>query len=182
VDQPAQTNNSKGRGGQVDATGKDNTWREKVKLQKVDEIIDKYDGEKSWLVMILQDIQQEYHYLPASALERVASILGISLSQVYNVATFYSSFSLTKRGKHLVRFCDGTACHLRGSGSIHDEIKRHLGIEVGQTTPNKKFTFEDVACLGACALAPVMTVDSKYYGSMTPEKVRQALEQYKAEP
>jgi NADH-quinone oxidoreductase subunit E len=150
-----------------------------VKLKKVDEIIDKYDGEKSWLVMILQDIQQEYRYLPASALERVASKLGISLSHVYNVATFYSSFSLTKRGKHLIRICDGTACHLRGSRSIRDEIKRWVGIEEGQTTADKKFTFEAVACLGACALAPVMTVDSKYHGSMTAGKVRQALEQYK---
>jgi len=150
-----------------------------VKLKKVDEIIDKYDGEKSWLVMVLQDVQQEYRYLPASALERVASRLGISLSQVYNVATFYSSFSLTKRGKHLIRICDGTACHLRRSSNIRDEIKRHLGIEVGQTTADKKFTFEAVACLGACALAPVMTVDHEYHGSMTPDKVRLTLEQYK---
>jgi len=150
-----------------------------VKLKKVDEIIDKYDGEKSWLVMILQDIQQEYRYLPASALERVASKLGISLSHVYNVATFYSSFSLTKRGKHLIRICDGTACHLRGSRSIRDEIKRWVGIEEGQTTADKKFTFEAVACFGACALAPVMTVDCEYHGRMTPEKVRRALERYK---
>lgn len=150
-----------------------------MKLEKVDEIIDKYDGEKSWLVMVLQDVQQEYRYLPASALERTASRLGISLSQVYNVATFYSSFSLTKRGKHLIRICDGTACHLRRSSNIRDEIKRHLGIEVGQTTADKKFTFEAVACLGACALAPVMTVDHEYHGSMTPDKVRLTLEQYK---
>jgi NADH-quinone oxidoreductase subunit E len=150
-----------------------------VKLKKVDEIVDKYDGEKSWLVMILQDIQQEYHYLPSSALERTANRLGISLSQVYNVATFYSSFSLTKRGKHLIRICDGTACHLRGSSSIRDEIKRQLGVEIGQTTADKKFTFEAVACLGACALAPVMTVDFQYHGSMAPDKVRRTLERYR---
>ena len=148
-------------------------------LKKVDEIVDGYDGEDSWLVMILQDIQQEYNYLPAKSLKRVAARLEIPLSRVYNVATFYSSLSLTERGKYLIKVCDGTACHLRGFVNIRDEIKRQLGIEKGQTTADKKFTLEVVACLGACALAPVMTINSAYHGQMTPEKIRKALEEYK---
>ena len=150
-----------------------------MNLKKVDQIIDKYGGEKSWLVMILQDIQQEFRYLPHFALERTANKLGISPSQVYNVATFYSSFSLTERGRHLIRICDGTACHLRGSVNIRDELKRRLGIEVGQTTSDEEFTLEAVACLGTCALAPVMTIDSEYHGSMTIDKITTVLDQYK---
>ncbi|MDY6913629.1 MAG: NADH-quinone oxidoreductase subunit NuoE [Planctomycetota bacterium] len=149
-------------------------------LVKVDNIIDNYDGEKSWLIMILQDVQEAYNYLPAEALQRVAEKLGVGLGQLYNVATFYSSFSLTERGRHVIRVCDGTACHLRGSDNLRDEITRQLGIEEGQTTPDKMFTFETVACLGACALAPVMTIDSKYYGKLTPNKVKAALDTCKA--
>ena len=148
-------------------------------LKKVDEIVDGYDGEDSWLVMILQDIQQEYNYLPAKSLKRVAARLEIPLSRVYNVATFYSSLSLTERGKYLIKVCDGTACHLRGFVNIRDEIKRQLGIEKGQTTADKKFTLEVVACLGACAIAPVAAVNSSYYGDMTAEKVKQMIEQYR---
>ena len=124
-------------------------------LTAVDKIIDTYQGEQSWLVMILQDIQEEYNYLPVQAIERVADKLDIPLSKVHNVATFYSSFSLTERGKHLIKVCDGTACHLRGFMNVRDEITRQLGIGEGETTKDKMFTLEVVACLGACALAPV---------------------------
>ena len=148
-------------------------------LTKVDKIIDEYQGEDSWLVMILQDVQEEYNFLPLPALERVAEKLNVPLSRVYNVATFYSSLSLTERGKHLIRVCDGTACHLRGFTNLRDEITRQLDIREGQTTEDKMFTLEVVACLGACALAPVMNIDGSYYGQMTPEKVRQTLAQYK---
>jgi NADH-quinone oxidoreductase subunit E len=129
--------------------------------------------------MILQDIQEKYNFLPVAALKRVAENLNIPLSRVYNVATFYSSFSLTERGKHLIKVCDGTACHLRNSGNIRDGITRQLNIEEGQTTADKRYTLEIVACLGACALAPVMTVNSDYHGQMTPEKIKETLEQYK---
>ncbi len=149
-----------------------------MELTKADEIVDEYQQDKSWLIMILQDIQDVYNYLPAEALDRVAERLGIALGQVYNVATFYSSFSLKPRGKHLVRVCDGTACHLRGAVNLREEITRWLGITEGQTTPDKMFTLEVVACLGACALAPVMTVGSQYHGQMTAEKLHQTLEEY----
>src|SRR3989338_4610560 len=121
-------------------------------LTKIDKIIDAYNGDDSWLVMILQDIQDEYNFLPHPALERVAEKLDIPLSRVNNVATFYSSFSLKERGKHLIKVCDGTACHLRGFANLRDEIFRQLNIKEGQTTDDKMFTLEVVACLGACAL------------------------------
>lgn len=148
-------------------------------LTKVDEVIDSYDGDKSWLVMILQDVQEAYNYLPVEALRHVAETLGLGLGHVCNVATFYRSFSLTERGRHLIRVCDGTACHLRGGPLLRDNICRELGIEEGETTPDKMFTLETVACLGACALAPVMTVGQQYHGQMTPEKVRQTIETYR---
>ena len=148
-------------------------------LTKVDRIVNEYDCQDSWLVMILQDIQDEFNFLPGPAIERVAEKLDIPLSRVYNVATFYSSFSLTERGEHIIKVCDGTACHLRGAINILDEIKRHLGIEAGQTTEDKKFTLETVACLGACALAPVMSVDTKFYGKLDANRIRTTLDFYR---
>ena len=151
-------------------------------LTGVDEILDRYGRQDSWLVMILQDVQQVYNYLPAAALHRVAEGLKISLGRVYNVATFYSSFSLVERGRYVVRVCDGTACHMRGSVNVREEVQRELKIEQGQTTDDRMFTLETVACVGACALAPVMAVDSKYYGKLTPEKVRTTLQAYRQMP
>ena len=150
-------------------------------LTKVDEIIADYDGDKSWLVMILQDVQEAYNYLPADELKRVADGLDVPRSQVYNVATFYSSFSLTERGRHVIRVCDGTACHLRGGTHLRDQITRQLGIEEGQTTDDKMFSLEVVACLGACALAPVMTIGRTYHGQMTLDKLTDALESCRSE-
>ena len=148
-------------------------------LTKVDEIINKYHSNDSWLIMTLQDIQEKYNFLPVAALKRVAEKLDIPLSRVYNVATFYSSFSLTERGKHLIRVCDGTACHLRNSGNIRDEITRQLDIEEGQTTKDKMFTLDMVVCLGACALSPVISIDGQCYGNMDTEKVKTILNFYR---
>ncbi len=152
-----------------------------MNLTKVDEIIDRYNGDGSWLVMILQDVQEAFNYLPLQVLRHVSEVLGVSMSRIYNVATFYSSFSLTERGRHLIKVCDGTACHLRGARLLYDEIARTLKIDAGETTPDRVFTLETVACLGACALAPVMTVGSKYHGQMTREKLRHTLETYRNE-
>jgi len=147
-----------------------------VDLATVDQVIERYGGDKSWLVMILQDLQGEYNYLPRPVLERVAERLDVGFSRVYNVATFYSSFSLKERGKHIIRVCDGTACHLRGGPLLRDQISRLLDIDVGETTKDKLFTLEVVACLGACALAPVMTVGNRYYGRLTIPRLREILE------
>ena len=148
-------------------------------LTKVDEIVESYDCNESWLVMILQDVQEALNYLPGEALRHVAKRLDLGLGHVYNVATFYSSFSLVERGKHVIKVCDGTACHLRGAVNLRDEISRQLGIDDGETTEDKIFTLETVSCLGACALAPVMAVGSQYHGQLTAEKVRQTLDFYR---
>ncbi|MEI7835902.1 MAG: NAD(P)H-dependent oxidoreductase subunit E, partial [Planctomycetota bacterium] len=150
-----------------------------VDLADADAVIDSYGADKSWLVMILQDIQEAYNYLPQPVLEHVASRLGLATSHVYRVATFYASFSLKPRGQHIIRVCDGTACHLRGGGTLLDQIRRTLAIDEDETTTDGLFTLEVVACLGACALAPVMMVDGEYHGQMTPEKVRETLAYYR---
>jgi NADH:ubiquinone oxidoreductase subunit E len=154
------------------------TAEKPVSLKAADAVIRKYGAEKSWLVMIIQDVQEAYNWLPEPVLWHIAERLGLPPSHVYNVATFYASFSLKARGKHVIRLCDGTACHLRGSVWLRDEISRVVGIQEGQTTPDGTFTFETVACLGACALAPVMAIGRKYYGQMTPEKVKETLKHY----
>ena len=151
----------------------------KMNLKKVDEIIKNYKNNDSWLVMILQDVQEKYNYLPVEAIKRVAEKLQIPLSRVFNVATFYSSLSLAERGKHVIKVCDGTACHLRGFTNLRDEITRKLGIKENETTEDKEFTLEVVACLGACALAPVMSIDNKCYGKINNEKVNETLDCYK---
>ena len=149
-----------------------------MNLKKVDEIIKKYNGKDSWLVMILQDVQEEYNYLPVEAIKHISENMHIPLSRVFSVATFYSSLSLTERGKHLIKVCDGTACHLRGFINIRDEIIRQLNIKENETTEDKKFTLEVVACLGACALAPVMAVNTEYHGNMDATKIKDTLAQY----
>ncbi len=148
-------------------------------LTATDKIINNYDGDPSWLVMILQDAQEHYNYLPRPVLEHVAEKLSLPFTHVYRVATFYSSFCLTERGRYVIRVCDGTACHLRGANNLRNEICRRLGIEDGQTTDDMMFTLESVACLGACALAPVMAVGKRYHGQMTPDKVAETLDYYR---
>ncbi|MCK4999472.1 MAG: NADH-quinone oxidoreductase subunit NuoE [Anaerohalosphaera sp.] len=156
-----------------------NNIQEKPDLTEVERIIAKYNGKDSWLVMILQDIQEAYNYLPEPTLELVAEKLNIPLSRVHSVATFYSSLSLQERGRHVIRVCDGTACHLKGFVNLRDEIERQTGLTEGQTTPDKRFSFEVVACLGACAIAPVMSVGNDYHGEMSAEKIKDVLSKYK---
>ncbi len=123
------------------------------------------------LVPILQQVQKAYGYLPKPILMAVSDRTGISASQIYGVATFYEQFYLEPHGRHTVRCCRGTACHVKGGHNIIKTLKRTLGIEPGETTDDMEFTFETVACLGACALAPVMVVDGTYYGKMSYRKV-----------
>lgn len=147
-------------------------------LKKVDEIINKYNAEKSSLIGIFQDIQQEYRYLPREAIARVVERLGIPLTQAYMVATFYKSFSLVPRGEHEIHVCLGTACHLRGGQRLVENFERSLGVKAGGTTVDAKFTLETVNCLGACALAPLVRVDEKNYGKMTGDKVVKIIREY----
>lgn len=144
-------------------------------LAKVESIVSENKRLGRGLVSTLQDIQSELNYLPEEALIRVAEGLELPLSQVYGVATFYTSFSLKPRGRHKVNVCLGTACHVRGAEQIMGKLERSLQVKVGETTPDMEFTLEKVNCVGACALGPVVVTDGKYFGDMSPPKVERML-------
>ncbi len=127
------------------------------------------------MLAILSDVQAKYGYLSQEVLRRVAAATGGSLTDIYGVATFYKAFSLKPRGKHLVSVCLGTACHVRGAPRIAEEFCRQLGIQPGETTPDKEFTFETVNCLGGCALGPIVVVDGRYYSNVGKSKVAEIL-------
>ena len=148
-------------------------------LEKVNTIIDRYKDNASALISILQDVQDEYNYLPEEALREVAKALNTPLIDIYSVATFYKSFSLTPRGRHLVTVCLGTACHVRGGRRILGEIVKKLNIGPGETTEDRLFTLETVNCLGCCAIGPIVVVDGEYYGEMTSRKIDPILEKYR---
>ena len=131
------------------------------------------------LIPILQRIQDGYGYLAKDVVMEVSERTGIAASQIYGVATFYEQFHLKPQGKHLIRCCRGTACHVKGGPEIIDVIKNYLGLEPGETTEDGEFTFETVACLGACALAPLIVIDGKYYGMMTKQKVAEVLDSFR---
>ncbi len=150
-------------------------------FKKVDVIIQKYNAEKSSLIGIFQDIQQEYRYLPREAIERVVEALKIPITQAYMVATFYKSFSLVPRGEHDIHVCLGTACHLRGGQRLLENFERVLKVEAGGTTPDMKFTLETVNCLGACALAPLVRVDQKNYAKVTGDQIPKILKEYRTD-
>ncbi len=146
--------------------------------ETVDSILNGYRHDKSLLVSVLQDLQAECNYLPREGLTRVSEGLGIPLSQVYSVATFFKAFSLTPRGRHSVAVCLGTACHVRGALRVLEEIERRLGINRGETTKDLKYTLETVNCVGACALGPIVVADGEYSGQMKTDKVKSLLENY----
>jgi NADH-quinone oxidoreductase subunit E len=127
------------------------------------------------LLSSLQDVQKEYGYLPEEKLKEIAAVLGMPLIDVFGVATFYRSFSLIPRGRHHIKVCLGTACHVRGSHRILKETERRLGIEPGETSENGEYSLETVMCLGCCAIGPVMVVNNKYYGQMSPAKIESVL-------
>jgi NADH-quinone oxidoreductase subunit E len=151
---------------------------ESIDLSKVDEILLNYEKKEASLIPVLQEVQGVFGYLPEKALVRIGKNLRIALSRIYGVATFYAQFYLNPRGLHTVRVCRGTACHVRGGKYVLKAVEQALNIGEGETTPDSKFTFETVACLGACALAPVLLVDKHYYGKLTPARVEQVLKQY----
>ena len=127
------------------------------------------------LLSILQDIQKEFGYLPEENLREIATRLNRPLIDVYGVATFYKSFSLTPRGRHHIKVCLGTACHVRGSNRVLEATERKLGIQPGETSENGEYSLETVMCLGCCAIGPVMVADNKYYGQMSPAKTESVL-------
>lgn len=150
--------------------------------RSIQKIIDAYGYEQSNLIAIMQEIQGEYKYLSEEALTLVAEKLGISTAKVYSVATFYENFSLEAKGRHIIKVCAGTACHVRKSQPIYDAIREYLGLTgKKKTSADGMFTLETVACLGACGLAPVMTIDGEVHAQMTPEAALALLEQMRKE-
>jgi NADH-quinone oxidoreductase subunit E len=145
---------------------------------RIDKIIDKYQGEASSLIQVLLQIQSDNHWLPREALERVAERLKVPMSRVQHAATFYKAFSLVPRGRHEVHVCIGTACHVRGAQRVLGTIQDILGIRPGETDLALKYSLETVNCLGCCALGPVVEIDGKHHGKMAPGKAEEVLKEY----
>ena len=153
---------------------KDNLTKADVQ-DKLQGIFSHHTSERQELVPILQETQEQFRYVPAAAMREIARFLQISENAVYGVSTFYAQFKLTPLGKKVIRICRGTACHVRGAGKVLSEMEKQLGIKAGETTDDMEYTLETVACIGACALAPTMTIDNETYGKMTAKKVAEVL-------
>ena len=159
-------------------TAEEQTITRSRQFGKVCEILNKYSNDSSKLIPILQAVQEEYRYLPEEVMTFIATSLNISPAKVYGVATFYSHFALEPKGKYVVKVCDGTACHVKGSMSLVGVIQDKLNLdEKHRTTSDMLFTLETVSCLGACGLAPVMVVNDEVYGQRTPEKVNSLIDE-----
>jgi len=141
----------------------------------IEQIVDRYDGESGMLIPMMQDLQSECGYLPVEHLRYLGGRLKVPISRLYAVATFYSSFRLAPKGAHEVTLCIGTVCFLKGAGSISEVVCREFRVEPGGTTRDRLFTFQAVNCVGACAVAPVMIVDGKYYDGVTPASALEVL-------
>jgi NADP-reducing hydrogenase subunit HndA len=150
-----------------------------VRDQKLAEIIEKYKNTKGALIPVLHEAQELYGYLPLEVQKMISEGLDVSLSEVYGVVTFYTQFSLNPKGKYKIQVCMGTACYVKGSGSILDELKGKLGIDVGECTEDKKFSLEACRCIGACGLAPVITINDDVYGRLTPDMIEGIINKYK---
>jgi len=151
----------------------------KAEQEQVQSIIHRYEADAEALLPILQDVQEELHYLPEHSLRSVAQYLGMPLSRVFSVVTFYNAFSLQPKGKYTLHVCTGTACHLKEAGRLLNEIFTEYGIKDGETTPDRQFSVETVRCLGCCSLAPVMMVAGQTYGNLQPDSIKKILKPYK---
>jgi NADH:ubiquinone oxidoreductase subunit E len=162
-----------------EATVSNHTETEQIDFMALDQMIEKdFNSDKENLIMMLQSIQRRYNYLPHPALGYLAAKIGIPLSKIYGVATFYSTFSLEPRGRNIISICLGTACHVRGGERVHDRIKESLDIDDGQTTEDKRFTLESVRCIGCCSLGPVVKINEDMHGRISSDAIGKILEQY----
>jgi len=146
---------------------------------KVLEIVEKWSLRKDRLIEILQDVQEEYRYLPKETLTEISKTLEIPLSQIYTIATFYAYFSLDPKGEHQINVCLGTACHVQGGDRVSDALQRELNIKVGTTSKDMKFSLKTVRCIGCCGLAPVIVIDKEMYGNVTASRIKKILKKYK---
>jgi len=149
-----------------------------IELNDLDALVEPYLGKKEMVIPVLQQVQDHFGYLPRPAMERVSQLMHIPLSRLYGVATFYAQFKMKPRGRYIIRVCKGTACHIQGSPKIAERIEEILGVQSGETTDDLRFTLEEVACIGACALAPVIMVNDNPHGRLTPDKVKAILDSY----
>jgi len=140
-------------------------------VSKFDDIIDRYERSEESLLAILQDFQREFHYVPEEGIRRVSEVMRVPESRIYAMGTFYKALSLTPRGRHVIKVCTGTACHLKGAPQILETLERELGVKRDGTTADGEFTLECVNCVGACAMAPVTLVDEVYHGQTRASKV-----------
>ena len=147
-------------------------------IDRIDQIIEKHEGAASSLIQVLLDIQSENHWWPKAALKQVSEKLQVPLLQVQHVATFYKTFSLVPKGRHEVNICMGTACHVRGAGRVLDKVEELTGIKPGETDLDLKFSLETVNCVGCCALGPVMDINGKTHGKISPTKTEKLLKSY----
>jgi NADH-quinone oxidoreductase subunit E len=145
---------------------------------KVESIIDSYKDKKEQLISLLQEIQSLFNYIPQETIVKISQKLEIPLSQVFSVATFFQSFSLKPRGRHTITVCLGTACHVKGGQRLVDKMDRDFNLKPGETTQDERFTLETANCLGCCALGPVVVIDGKYEGQVTPTKLEKILKNY----
>ena len=150
-----------------------------IPMEDIQAILQAYPPEQRFSLAMLQDMQHKFNYIPREGMEALAVYLGCPLSSLYAMATFYKALSLKPKGRHIIKLCDGTACHIRGSTTLLDGVRRLLGINAGETSEDGLFSLELVNCLGSCALAPVMVVDGTYYGRVTLEKLPKILDQYR---
>ncbi len=148
-------------------------------IKKIQEICAAFDNDCGELINVLHKTQEHFGYLPAEVQELIAKELHCSVAKVYGVVTFYSFFTMLPKGEHPISVCTGTACYVRGADKIITEIEKELGIKVGETTPDGKFSLSCLRCVGACGLAPVMMIGDRTYGRLAPEKIREILEEYK---
>ena len=150
-----------------------------AKVNFIKDVCKSYGNKPGEVINVLHKVQGEYGYLPAEVQELVAKELGIPVSRVYGIVSFYSFFTMTPKGEYPISVCLGTACYVRGAEKVLDELKRQLGIGVGEVTPDGKFSLTCLRCVGACGLAPVIEVGDKVYGRMTPDRVKDVLAEYK---
>ncbi|MBR0178340.1 MAG: NAD(P)H-dependent oxidoreductase subunit E [Bacteroidales bacterium] len=149
------------------------------KVNFVKEVCKSFNNDGGEVINVLHKVQGEFGYLPAEVQELVAKELNIPVSRVYGIVSFYSFFTMTPKGEHPISVCLGTACYVRGAEKVLDELKRQLGINVGEVTPDGKFSLTCLRCVGACGLAPVIEVGEKVYGRVTPDHVKDILAEYK---
>jgi NADH-quinone oxidoreductase subunit E len=152
---------------------------ETVSIADIHQLLNQYPAEPRFALAAMQDMQSRFNYVPREGLRALAAQVGRSEAQLYSMATFYKALSLKPKGRHIIKVCDGTACHIRGSVNLINSIERALGIKPEETTADGEFSLELVNCLGSCALAPVMVIDGTYYGKVTPDKLPEIFARYR---